>query len=88
MLFFMNDKGLKVISKTYNKHLKKELLFEINRIMNNNTWIIIKLVHHHIVSILFKISQRKNWTKGLLSTQNGAHHPQIVILLTTTSGTK
>ena len=25
---------------------------------------------------------KKNWAKGLLSTQNGPHHPQIAILLT------
>ena len=35
--FFVNHKGLKVISKTYKKHLEKELLAKVNRIMNNNT---------------------------------------------------
>ena len=36
---FLNDKDLKVNSKTYKKHLEKELLPETNGIMNNNTWI-------------------------------------------------
>ena len=68
---------MKINSKTYKKHLERELLFEINHIMNCNTWLIIKLVKHHIVPTLLK----KNWAKRLLSTQNGLHHPQIVILL-------
>ena len=40
--FSVNDKGLKVNSKTYKKNLEKELLPEVNRIMNNNTWIFIQ----------------------------------------------
>ena len=36
-LFFVSDKGLKVNSKTYKKHLEKELLREVNRIINNST---------------------------------------------------
>ena len=40
--FFVNDKGLKVSSKTYKKHLEKELLPEVNCFMNNNTWIFIQ----------------------------------------------
>ena len=87
-VFLVNEKGLKFNSKTYKKHLQKEFLPEVNHIMNNNTWILFKIVHHHIASILFKISWGKNWTISLLNTQNGPHHPQIVILLTTTSGTK
>ena len=38
----MNDKDLKVRSKTYKKRLEKELLPEINRNMNNNTWFFIQ----------------------------------------------
>ena len=41
--FFVNDKGLKVNSKTYKKHLEKERLPEVNRIMNNNILIFIQL---------------------------------------------
>ena len=40
--YFVNDKSLKVYSKTYRKHLEKELLPEVNRIMDNNTWIFIQ----------------------------------------------
>ena len=41
----------------------------------------------------YHLVKNKNLVKNsgrklLLSTQNGSYHPQIVILLTTTSGTK
>jgi len=35
--FFVNDRGLKVNSKSYKKHLEKELLPEVDRVMQNNT---------------------------------------------------
>ena len=40
--FFVNNKGLEVNFKTYQKHLEKELLRKVHRIMNNNTWIFIQ----------------------------------------------
>ena len=40
--FFVNDKGLKANSKTYWKYLDEELLSEVNRIKNINTWIFIQ----------------------------------------------
>ena len=39
--FFVKNKGLKVNSKIFKKHLEKELLPEVNCIMNNHTWIFI-----------------------------------------------
>ena len=42
MSFFVNVKGFKVNSKTYKKHLEKGLFHEVNRIMNNNTWILVQ----------------------------------------------
>ena len=40
--FFVSDKGLKVNSKTYKNTWKKRLLREVNRIINNSTWIFIQ----------------------------------------------
>ena len=40
--FFVNDKGLKVNSKTYKKHLENELLPEISKIMKKNDWIFVQ----------------------------------------------
>ena len=51
--FFVDDKGLRINSKTYEEYLEKELLPDVNRIMNSNTWIFIQ---DHIVPMLFKIS--------------------------------
>ena len=40
--FFVNDKGLKVNSKTYKKHLEKELIPDIERIMKRRNWMFIQ----------------------------------------------
>ena len=40
--FFVNDKGLKVNSKTYKKHLEKELIPDIERIMKRRDWMFIQ----------------------------------------------
>ena len=39
---FMNNRGLKVNSKTYKKHLQKDLPPKVSRIMNNNTSIFVQ----------------------------------------------
>ena len=41
--FFADDKGLRINSKIYEEYLEKELLPEVNRIMNSNTWILFKI---------------------------------------------
>ena len=61
--FFVNDKGLKVNSKTHKNTWKKSFCSK---------------------SIVLWITILSNWAKSLLSTQNGPHHPQIIILLATT----
>ena len=40
--FFVNNKGMKVNSKSYKKHLEKELIPEIEKKMNRNDWIFIQ----------------------------------------------
>ena len=42
---FVNDRGLKIDSKTYKKHLKKELLPGIESIMKRNDWMFIQDCH-------------------------------------------
>ena len=69
--------------------MEKELLSEVNRVMNKNTWIFIQASapsrrRANIVQDFIK----ENWAKSLLSTQSGPYHPQILILMTITSGTK
>ena len=36
--FFVNEKGIKMNSELYKKHLKKELMPDKERIMNRNDW--------------------------------------------------
>ena len=68
--------------------MEKELLPEVNRIMNSNTCIFIQdSAPSHCANIVQDFLKKK-LGKGLLSTHNGPHHRQIVILLTITSGTK
>ena len=40
--FFVNDKDIKMNSKLYKKHLEKELIPDIERIMNKNDWIFVQ----------------------------------------------
>ena len=40
--FFVNDKGIKMNSKLYKKHLEKELIPDIEQIMNRNDWIFVQ----------------------------------------------
>ena len=47
MPFFVNDKGLKVNSKSCKTNLEKELLPKVNGIMKNNTLIFIQDVLSH-----------------------------------------
>ena len=78
---------MKVNSKTYRKHLEKELP-EINRIMNKNTWIFIQ---DSAISCCANIVQdllREKMGKTFIKRTEWPHHSQIVILFTTTSGTK
>ena len=54
--FFVNDKRLKVNSKTYKRHLEKEFLRNIESIMKRNIEFSFKVVHRHITQMWFKIS--------------------------------
>ena len=81
--FFVNDKGLKVNSKTYKKHLKKELLLKFNRIMNNSTWIFIQdsapSPRVNIFQDFLKEKLGKRFFKHTECPPPPPHHPQIVI---------
>ena len=84
--FFVSDKGFKINSTTYKKHLEKDLLPKVNRNMNDYTWIFIEDSANRANIVQDFLNEKLG--KSLLSTQNDLPHPHTVILLTTTSGTK
>ena len=77
-LFFCEWKSIpKHVKKTWKKSFfPKSIVLWIKTL-----GFLFKIVHDHVVLILFKIYWRKKWAKRLLSAQNGPHHSQIVILL-------
>ena len=86
--FFVNDKGLKVNSKTYKKHLEKELIPDIERIMKRTDWMFIQDSAPSHRSNLVQDFLTENFTNGLSNTMNGPRLPQIVTLLIITFGIK
>ena len=41
-LFCVDENGLKVIAKTYKKHLEKQLFPEVDRLMNGTSWVFVQ----------------------------------------------
>ena len=55
--YFVNDNGLKVNGQSYKKHLDKELIPEIQQIMQNNRWIFLTPIHNCSRFVERKIEQ-------------------------------
>ena len=85
--FFVNEKGIKMKSKLYKKHVEKELIPDIKRIINRNDWIFVQdsAPSHrpNLVQDFFSES-----TKDLSSTTNGPLLLQTAIHLTIIFGVK
>ena len=86
--FFINDKGLKVDSKTYKKKLEKELIPDIKRIMKRRDWMFIQDSASSHRSNLVQDFLAEKLTNALSNTKNGPRLPWTVTLLIITFGMK